>query len=774
MNETEISPNTHVIDTFEAFQRLVVYADKVCSPYIVIDVETDSAIEKTANLYGIALCFTEKRAFYIVWRDQSGNLIWSDSEISAIAKWLEDICKVKKLINHNIIFDVLVLENNIGIDLCPYIYSDTILLRHTLAEEGPFGLKELAVETLGPWADKAQQELKASVLANGGKWQQSEKDIYKADTDILATYAMWDVVLTLLLFKVYEDQLKEEGLEKLFYEEEIMPLYRECTIPMKRKGFPIDVSHFQALKAEIEQKLDELEDEVIGSLKTTLEPFIAQILEEEVPIKPTGDLPKILADLSGIPLPVRKKKDKETGEVTETVTLAATAVKKQKEKNSEHAHFYDWILSEGPLSLPEEVVNSARQKIFLKRKNSSGTDRKKPLRYVFNLNSNEHLAYYFFDYKKYDAKGTTKTGKKQINANFIDELKADDPIAQKIIDYKKLQKLLGTYVNGILSRQINGVIYSSMLQFGTTSGRYSSKNPNIQNLPRIKDEESGLSPMILEYVNSIRKGFAAPKGYKIVNADFSQLEPCCFATNSGDKKLQEVFHKGEDLYSRVAIDVFKMDHLSANKKDPNFLKKVSPEFRNKAKVFTLAVPYGAEAGRIGEAMNCDWQEATAVINAYLSAYPNLKKYMQDCNMQAKKYGRVKTTFGRVRHLPQAKLLYEQYGNNLLDYKWASAKNLLQERRTLKNLLNNAKNFPIQGLAAHIVNRSMIMVARRFKQVDLDGWICLQCHDEITCVVKDEHAEMAKTILKDCMENTVKIAVPLVAEPLIGTSWADSK
>src|SRR5690606_745379 len=149
-----------------------------------------------------------------------------------------------------------------------------------------------------------------------------------------------------------------------------------------------------------------------------------------------------------------------------------------------------------------------------------------------------------------------------IDDDFLETLKSKKEISM-LLDYKKLNKLLSTYVEGILERQIDGVIYTNMLQFGTTSGRYSSRDPNLQNQPRVKDaQDSGLSPVVLKYVNAIRKGFVAGPGRKVVNADYSSLEPVCFAHVSGDEKLRDVFRNGEDLYSRVAIETFNLTGVS--------------------------------------------------------------------------------------------------------------------------------------------------------------------------------------------------------------------
>lgn len=759
---------THSIDKIEDFERFVKYSEEVKSDYVFIDVETNSEKERIAQLWGFGVCYLDKRAFYIVWRNQKGELIWNAAEIKRITEWLLYICNKKKLVNHNIIYDVLVLEYNLGIDLSPLIYSDTILLKHTLDEEPPFALKELAVLTLGSWADKAQISLKESVIANGGKWTEKQKDMYLADTNILAEYCCWDVLLTCKLFKIMDKKLHSEGLAKLFYEDEIMPLYKECTIPMKRHGFHIDINYFKKLRKEVRTELLRLEDEIIKEIDEEVKPFVNQLLDKQVPIKNAGSLPKIIAELSNIPLP----------KTTEgKVTLSAKALLLQKEANSEDASFYDWIMEDDkPLMIDPVIVRKAREKVLIDKLNKAAEKKSKTVRYAFNLNSSTHLGHYFFKVKGYKPLGTSeKTGKSKVDVKFIDSVKAGDDKAQKIIDFKKLQKLLGTYIQGIISREIDGVIYASFLQFGTTSGRYSSSNPNLQNLPRLKDDEAGLSELVLNYVNAIKKGFIPPKGYKIVNADYSSLEPVCFGHMSGCEGIRDIFRFGKDLYSQVAIDVEKLGHLySADKKAPNFLKKHKPELRQKWKVPPLGIVYGMEEARLMQSIGCDRKTATGIIKGYLSTYPELKQYMYSCEQSVKRDGFVTTVFGRVRHLPEAKILFEQYGSKLLDWRFAKARDLLKERRKYKQLLNNSKNFPIQGLASHIVNRAMIQIMRRFKAEGIDGWIAAQVHDEITCIAREDQAQLALKIIKECMENTTIISIPLNADPIIASNWAEAK
>lgn len=755
-----MKPNfqTFIISTPDLFESLTTYANAVSGDFLAYDVETNNKIEKKADLYGMGLAFNSNKAFYIPWRKRDGSKYWDALTEAKIHGWLKETLLTRKLIGHNIIYDALVTENNLGITIDEAIYADTILMRHSLVEDGDFALKEIAVAELGPWADKAQDTLMNEVLANGGSWTRDQKDMYLASTETLGEYCCWDVILTMMLFEQFEPKLVSEGLYDLFYKEEIMPLYKEVTINMKRRGFPIDVAYYQNLKLEITQQIDTLENDIQSLIKKDISNFEAQLLEKECPVKPTGGFPKYYAEAANIPLPVNAK--------TGAITLARKAIELQQQAAPQYNDLYNFILTGDSTKLQLGLVEKAQRLCFFERHPDS--------KYVFNLGSNDHLAELVCNcWGIQPLERTEKTNKPKMDDDFIESLKGN-PVMDKLKDYKKLNKLLSTYVDGILDRQMQGIIYTSMLQFGTTSGRFSSRDPNLQNQPRVKDGDSGLSQLVLKYVNAIRKGFVAGPGYKVVNADYASLEPVCFAHVSGDEKLRDVFRNGEDLYSRVGIETFNLKGVSAIKKDPTYLKNLYPEIRQTAKTIALAIPYGAEASRISEILGITYKEAQEIIDKYLKGFPFLSKYMSRQNYYAKHNGMVKTEFGRIRHLKEAKAMYTLYGDDLLNYKWANKNNKTDLRRKYKNALNNAKNFPIQGLAAHIVNRAMIAIARRFKTEGIVGYIALQVHDEITCIVREDHANRAADIVKDCMENTTKISVPLGAEPLIADNWREAK
>ena len=746
---------THTIKDFTDFKKLQHYVKINNFDTCVLDVEADGVLEVKAKLYGVGLCFQDEEAFYIPWRNQSGVLVWSPEEELDIKTWLYNTCQERKLVGHNIIYDVLVLDYNLDINLTDFIYSDTILQKHALDEEPPFGLKEISVLELGDWADKAQEKLKDNVVANGGRFTKTQKDMFLANTEVLAEYCCWDVILTYKLFQKFESRLESEGLHNFFYKEETMDLYKHCTIPMRRQGFPIDVKYFETLKSEIQGEITQLNTDIYTMIAPDVEEFEEELLDKTFPLSNKGNFPKAAATILGIPLPLNKKTGK--------VTLAKKAVELQAIANKADYNFYQWVIT-GNKNLD---ITKHKKKIQRKMYFEKYPEQKS----VFNLKSNDHLIAWLIEGQGHQPEKFTDKGKPKVDDKFLDTVASVEPAVAQLQDLKKLNKLLGTYVEGILSREYLGVIYTSLLQFGTTSGRYASKNPNLQNLPRPR--ESGLSPLVLKYVNSIRAGFIPPTGYVLVDADYSALEPRCFSHVSGDEKLQGVFLKGEDLYSRIAIDVFALKGVSANPTDSNYLGTVDKEYRQQAKVFTLAVPYGAEGPRISEAMKIDKKSAYEIIRKYLDAYPGLKKFMYKANAEAKQKGYVKTEFGRIRHLKSARGYHTLYGDDLLDYRWAKKRDLLLQRREFKNLLNNAKNVKIQGLAAHIMNRAMIAIAKEFKRLKLDAKVLLQVHDQIiTCARKDQ-AELVKDVMRRCMETTTKISVPLIAEPQIATNLRDS-
>lgn len=755
----------HIISDETLLEKLITFSNNTKSPFLTFDVETDSEIPRKANLYGIGLCFNTQHAFYIPWRKQGSALWWSESQSKRIIDWMDQLVKDKHLIAHNGIYDVLVMKYNCGVDWTHNLYADTILMKHTVDEERPHGLNASSLKFLGEQAGKNDQKLKEEVVAAGGKYNKTQKDMYLASMETLAEYCCWDVLLTYDLFKVFSKMIKEQELEQLFYIDEIMPLYRWCTIPMKDKGFPVDLELLNKTEAELRRFLEEFEAEVVESLLPHIGNTFEELLDKDAPVTKTGNFPKIVAELNEVPLPIAKKTGK--------VTMARGGLEKQAEASPEDSWFFDWLLKED-VELDATKAREARLEAF---------KRKKKQKHLINIKSGDQLGLVLFKGLGIEPKKVSeKTGKPSVNSELIDELLDEKiekyPFLEKLWAHRKLGKIYSTYIVGTLDRQINGRMFTDFLQHGTTSGRYASRNNNLQNLSGAKEyseDDTELQKLVKKYTNVVRDVFVAPPGGKIIASDYAQLEPRVFSHVTQDPKLIKAFNSGEDFYSRIAIDVLGESAYSAHPKDTNFLKKKAKPIRNLGKVIALLIPYGGEAGRVSQITGKSYKEADAIIKKYLSEFPGLKNMMKEARDDAIKKGMSITFFGRIRHLQEAKEIYERHGPRILDRKWAKSRGLGLERYKLKNLLNNATNFRIQGMAAHITNRAMIRLAKELIERKLDAYVALNIHDEIVCVAnKIEQAEEVAKLLQDCMENTVKISIPLPAEPIIADRLGDAK
>lgn len=741
----------HILESTAAIEEALEYIAQYEGQEVAVDVETDSSVPQLAELWGFGFSFDEEEAFYVPlrYKDRSYN-----NEISkeALQVLLNRLATNYKVIGHNFIYDYLVLKKYSNIDFKTNLHCDTILLKHTVDEERPHGLKESCIKYLGPWADKAQDKLYSSIEANGGSTKKDDIQMWKADTSILAEYCGWDCALTFRLYKVLSQKLKEEKLENLFYNDEVMPLYKEVTIPMNERGFPIDVEHFQNLHKKIVGEIRILQDNVQDQIAPLVEEFVADLLNEEFPAKTTGNFPKVLAEVLSVELPKNKENK---------ITLSRKLLEKTLDPNSMFAQF---MLED--CRLPQDIIQDVQVRLFFNKYPEKN--------YIFNLGSNDHLGNLIYNILGEEVKHKTDSGKPSVEEEVLDEMRDRHEWLKVYSDMKKLMKLESTYIRSILEKHIDGVIYPSFQQFGTTSGRYSCVQPNLQNLPRVKDEESDISPLVLSYSNEIKAGFISGKGYKLVDADQSALEPRAFACAAKDPSLQEVFSKGHDLYSSIAIKTFGLYEYSADKKAPNYLGNHKKEARQKAKVIALAVVYGAEAGRLRSILGCTTDEAQEIINSYLNAYPMLRKYMEECDSQLLTKGYVISRFGRIRHVPKAKMLFDTYGKTILNQRDATKKGLKDIYWELKNMRNLAKNHPIQATASYIINKASINIARKFKQEGIEGGIVAQIHDQITCLCKEEEAEKVKALMKDCMENTVKLEIPFIADPNIGDRWSETK
>lgn len=1107
--------------------------------YVAYDTETTGVLHVRDKVIGIGVSYKFGEGYYLpLWEHNPHFLNLQPKFSKYAAKTLLNKLATKKLIMHNAVFDVCMTKSNFDIDLSDALYCDTILLKHAVDENPPFGLKELAEqykrEILLSDTEAANQEqldLKESVKANGGTITKGNFEIYKADTQILGKYCAADCDLTLRLFNHLEPKLYEEKLDQLFYVDEVMPLCKEVVITMKYNGVAIDVPHFENLKKEIGSELVRLEQEIFDEITPYVGDYVVNMIKTEYPVSNKGSFAQKVVQLGGLSLP---KSTNGKFSITQKNL-------KVFDQSNAHVRFLNGDLT----ALSESTLYGISTDLYMEEKGK-----------LFNISSNDHLGYLFFTALKLKPLSKTATGKPQVDDDFLESIKEKHSFVHKLIEYKKLMKLQSTYVEGVLEKTYEGRIYADMLQFGTTSGRFSSKNINMQNLPRPKGEDSDLTPLVLKYTNEIRKGFIAGKGNKFVDMDYSALEPRCFACAADDTNLKNIFIKNEDMYSSIAIRTFNVKNASPFKKDENFLGKIHPEKRQATKAFCfvedtkvetsegikniqdlvvgdqvltahgfknvthtmkrksltgkflttkggvvctpdhkiwnktknmfmeakdfqygdeieftqfshkengyqklpiyptaawknsatknfaeltfnedwayilgaflgdgvgsytvrkqqsnrgknthlissyvgicglsqdavvskwvnlvsnygwntckrvdnrknknfvtnmvhhteftklfqdtfasfipgkgdssgsknlkiqkfvfdsplqvklsfiaglldtdgylkrnktksysdvafcsksvnlandlvtllgtlgvdcsmspsfnktynknyyivrinrsgifrlnqlglskylicprkkeavelstqaiirnkpnyfqefelaeeatvyditvdevhefyangirvhncLAVVYGAEAGRIAELLKIERNEAQKIIDDYFNSFPGLKNYIKECHVEAKLYGKVTNKYGRVRHLPEVQRIYKSYKDKLLDWKTANKHGLTDLRRSYKNGLNNSTNFPIQSLAATIINRAMIAMTRKFKELKLDAYICATTHDQCIITSTEKQVDKIFEIVVYEAENTIKLEVPLPVEAKIADNFKDS-
>ena len=747
------------------------------SEVIAVDTETSGLNPRKDKIVGWSVSGDEGIGFYLptlVWNFEKDKLeiqtiMGESSEV--ISKNLIKLLKGKKLVFHNASFDCQFIKNYYGIDLIEDIWVDTGLLVHTVYEEGafgfgnPFGLKSIAImnqEALGLDVQKAaneeQLELKESIKKNGGETTKLNFEIYKADMDILSKYASADTDLTLRICNLYLDKLREEKLEKFFFEEEVMPIYREVTIPMEAAGVDLDVELIEKTHKEISQDLITNKDIVMKSLLKTSEAktWVMDTAFREYPPTNRGNWAQKLISRYSLPLP----KSEKTGKYSITQkNIEALEDSPQK----------DYLINGNVEVLDELEV--ARISMSMWKESNDGD--------YINIQSKKHLGEIVFKYMGIKPKvsgANTKSGRAKFDMNMVEELAKDYPWAENLRIYNKLLKIKSTYVDRFRDRNEDGRYYFYFKQNGTVSGRYGS---DAQQLPKPLEEGED-APIIMKYVNIVRAFLVAGKGRKVIDADYESLEPHCFAAVTGDKKLQEIFANGLDFYSYVAIQTEGLKGVSADKKADNYLKKLDPVKRNKAKAYSLGVAYGMEAYALKMTLGVDQKTAEELIRGYLDGFPQLKEWRENSRLQVKAHGFIKNYVGRIRHVPKVRKIYEKFQDRMLD--WRFRKNLeaeygrdqvLKVYRDYRNGLNFCLNFQLQSLAAAVVNRAAVKINRKAKELGIDAIVQAQVHDQLIINVAEKDADMFAPMVQEIMENTTKLpGVTLKAPPEIANNWKE--
>lgn len=351
----------------------------------------------------------------------------------------------------------------------------------------------------------------------------------------------------------------------------------------------------------------------------------------------------------------------------------------------------------------------------------------------FNINSPKQLGDILFNKLELPVIKKTKTGY-STNVEVLEKLNDLHPIIEKIIEYRQIVKLKSTYVDGLINLidKETHKVHSSFNQTITTTGRISSTEPNLQNIP-IRTEEG----------RQIRKVFIpSSQDYTLVDADYSQIELRVLAHISDDPKLKEAFFTGEDIHTKTASEVFGVS-----------LEDVTPFMRSNAKAVNFGIIYGISDFGLSRDLNISKSEAKKYIDNYLSNYIKVKEFMQNIVVEGKKKGYVDTILNRKRYLPEL---------NSRNFNIRS----FGERM--------AMNTPIQGSAADIIKVAMVKVYDELKDRKLKSRLILQVHDELIIETYKDELEEVKKLLKDIMENAVKLSVPLKVDMKTGESWYDTK
>jgi DNA polymerase-1 len=351
----------------------------------------------------------------------------------------------------------------------------------------------------------------------------------------------------------------------------------------------------------------------------------------------------------------------------------------------------------------------------------------------FNIASPKQVGEVLFDRLKIVEKAKkTKTGQYVTSEEVLESLRGKHEVVGKILEHRGLKKLLGTYIDALpqLINPETGRIHTSFNQTVTATGRLSSSNPNLQNIP-IRNEDG----------KEIRKAFIPDDGCIFFSADYSQIELRIMAHLSGDPHMIEAFQKGQDIHAATASKIYKVP-----------LEEVTREQRSKAKTANFGIIYGISVFGLAERLNVDRKEAKELIDGYFENYPHVKEYMDESIRIARERGYIETIFKRKRYLPDIN------SRNAVVRGYAE---------------RNAINAPIQGSAADIIKVAMVRIYQRFLKERIQSKMILQVHDELNFSVLPEEQEKVKQIVIEEMESAYKMKAPLLADSGWGQNWLEA-
>ena len=688
-----------VIDTLTRFKELGTIVNQ--SEYVAYDSET-TGLTKRDEVIGFSVCMSEDKAYYVVlakWSTEKQQLEYL--ETLEYAKEFLTLLSKKSLIMHNAVFDCFIAEAYFKISLINSVFTDTMILAHLLNENRRVGLKELGFTIFGADSNNEAKEMKESVLKNGGLITKSKYEMFKADYKLLGKYGAKDALLTYKLFLHLTTELYEQELDT-FFNEESMPLLRGPTYDLNVTGLQVDTKSLTSLKNTLIAECAEAKA------------FISSEIAVHIKDKYPGTNKKNVFNMGSnqqLSWLLFGKLNLEFNTLTKAgkTVCKALGLRLPYTRAAKNDFITTCLNSVGQAYSPEGRVNG---KLVRAKKV------KEPWAYI----------------------ACDKTALKKLAPKY--------KWIASLLEYQRKMKLLSTYIEGLEERTQYGVINPSFLQHGTSSGRYSSRNPNFQNLPR--DDQR------------IKQCIVARPGKVFVSADYSQLEPRVFAYYSKDPRLMAAFDGSSDFYSVVGIEVYdKFDATPQKEGSPDAFGVKYKKLRDLSKVIALASAYGATPFQLAPTTGKSVEDTAEDMDKYFERFPGVRSMMLEAHEKAKADGYVTNLFGRPRRIPEALKINKLYGN-------VPHADLPYEARKLLNL---ACNHRIQSTGASIINRAAIAFYKACKDAQIDCKIVCQIHDELVIECAENDAENVRTLLQYCMEETVQLegirleAIPRVTKNL---------
>lgn len=697
-----MKPQLIVIDSPEDIDALTEYlADK---EFIAFDVET-TGLTTRHEVIGFSVCAEEGKAYYVVlakWNKAENKLTYIQYNLERSRILIQSLVG-KNLIAHNAVFDCMMAEAHFKVRLIDSIHTDTMILAHLLDENRRVGLKELGYTLFGESSTEEQKEMRASVSANGGLLTKDHYEMFKADSQLLGRYGAKDAWLTYKLFIALIPDLYEQGLDSFFYDEESMPLLRGPTYDLNTTGLQTDLKTLTTLKKTLQAECLEAKDFIYQEIATHIkDKYPGTKKANTFNIGASQQLSWLVFGKLGLEFGTLTKGGKTVCKALGLKLPYTYAAKKSFIATCEIRKDEVWQ--------PEAKVNG---KIIRAKKV------KDPWAYI------------------------------ACDKETLKKLAPKHKWIQRLLEYQRKTKLLNTYVEGIEERVQYGVLHPSFLQHGTVTGRYSSRNPNLQNLPR-EDQR-------------VKDCFVARQGKVFVSADYSQLEPRVFAYYSKDQRLMSAFNGETDFYSVVGMEVYAKYDCTPQKdgSDEAFGIKYK-QFRDLSKVIALASAYGATPAKLATTTGKSIEDTANDMETYFERFPGVKTMMLEAHTLVKEHGYVTNIFGRKRRIPEAKRITKLYGK-------VPHEDLPYDAR---KLLNMACNQRIQGTGASLINRAAIKLYSDLKELSIKAKLVSQIHDELVVECDVQDAENISLLLQNAMENTNLLeGVPLEAIPRISSTLA---